>query len=792
MTNQSKLGLYQRIGDIGSVAAGRIRSNRFGMIVVLAVSLLSLICFGAIHYSRSVRSAFVFLDNVEARSLDARFQLRGAIPPDPNIVIAAIDQKTVDQLGWPFSRSHYARMLQTLHRDGARVVAFDVDFPFPDRSGNLDALSKLEDAYSQNRGATPHDPFLQKLNVLRAESDGDSQFAKSIEEAGNVVLGHLFFFNPSEIRDMPKERVQAYSEILAFQAYPQVLKRKSQQAFPFLLDAPGALGVEPNLRSFAEAAKSYGAFNFEADNDGTFRRAPLIFRYRDPSSESSDENFYPSLDVEAVRLFLASGPEQTKVWFNPTGIEAIELGNRQIRPDLSGRVLINYSGPAGTYPYYSLVDIASGALPPGAYKGKIVIVGATAIGIGDARPTPFAKQGYPGVEIHANVIDNLLHEHLLKRGFSEEMTDLWVLLLCGLLMGVVFVITPPLTATVFFFGSAFALGGFVYYGFSVDGRWLSFVLPGTTLAMNYLGVISCRVLIEDREKRKVRRAFGQYVSPGHIARMLKDPGRLQLGGEQAELTVMFSDIRGFTGIAEKLSPKELVSLLSEYLTAMTDIVFQHRGTLDKYIGDAVMAFWGRPFLDLPEHAASACRSALLMQESLNQLNRKWEREKRPTLRVGIGINTGLMMVGNMGSLRRFNYTVMGDHVNLASRIEGLTKEYGVQIIISESTLRQIGSEFVVRELDLIRVKGKTQPVAIYELLGPASDRAKYDELILGFHAGYAKYKAEEWAIAHEIFSSLTSQFPSDGPSKLFMERCAQFMREPPTDEWDGVFSMTHK
>jgi adenylate cyclase len=779
-------------------ALGSLKSHRYSLVISALVTVLGLAIFVAINWLGGLRSAFVFLDNVEARSLDARFQFRGPVKPDPQIAIVAIDQKTIDRLGWPFPRSNYGRMLRTLTRDGAKVVGFDVDFSFPDPGTGGKMLSQLEEEYRRTHGSGAKDAYLERLRALRDESDSDQQFAKAIEAAGNVVLGHLFFADRAEIRHMDPERMKAYDEVLAFQAYPQVRKvteagKPAPSGNSFALQsASPIIGVEPNLRLFADAAKSYGAFNVEAENDGTYRRASLIFRYAGFEGNPDEETFYPSLDVQVARIFLGASDQDTVLWFNSAGPELIELGPTKIHPDLSGRTLINYAGPAQSYPHYSFSDVADGLTPPHTFQGKIVFVGATAIGIGDMRPTPFAKQNYPGVETHANVLDNMLHDRFLRRGSSEEITDLWVMLFCGVVMGLLFVMVRPVVSTVLFGIAVALLLGFVTYNFSAHGRWLSLVLPGTTLSMNYLGVVSYRVLFEEKEKRKVRGAFSQYVAPGFIAQILKEPGGLKLGGEQVELTVMFSDIRSFTSISEKLSPPALVELLNEYLTTMTDIVFQSRGTLDKYIGDAVMAFWGRPFRELSDHASLACGAALAMVEGLRKLNETWASQGRPTLRFGIGINTGPMMVGNMGSRRRFNYTVMGDHVNLASRVEGLTKEYGTQVLLTEFTYHHVAGQFVTRELDLIRVKGKKQPVAIYELLAPASEQTQYQELLKDFKQGLEFYKVGRWVEASEVFELLAEKFPSDGPTKLLLSRSRKFLEEAPEGVWDGVYTMTTK
>jgi adenylate cyclase len=783
------LALFSKDGFRATMAS--LKSHRWSLAVSLAITVMGLLAYVYINFGGSRRSGLVFLDNVEARSLDARFQFRGPIQPAPEVVIVAIDQKTIDRIGWPFARFNYGRMLQTLSRDGAKVVGFDVDFPFPDRLARGGALSELEQEYRRThpRG---NEEFLSRLQQLEAEADSDGQFARAIKESGNVVLGHLFFTNKSQIEHMDAQRIKEYDEVLAFQAYPQVLKRVSKERYRFNLEADDAIAAEPNLRIFADAANSYGAFNFDPDNDGTIRRASLIFHYNDPNRPTIEENFYPSLDIQMARLYLGAGPQETIVWFNVNGPEVIELGSKKVVPDASGHALINFAGPAQTFPHYSFADVADGVTPKGTFKDKIVVVGATALAIGDMRQTPFAKLDYPGVEIHANVLDNILRDRFLKRGVIEQAYDLAVMLVCGLVMGLFFVTLRPLVATVLYVIAVVALVTFVYLNFSVAGRWLSLVLPFSTLSFNYLGVVSYRVLFEEKEKRKVRGAFGQYIAPGFIAQILKDPGKLKLGGEQVELTVMFSDIRSFTSISEKLTPPELVELLNEYLTVMTDLVFKHRGTLDKYIGDAVMAFWGRPFLDQMDHAALSCEAALEMIENLQELNKKFAAEGRPTLRIGIGINTGDMICGNMGSLRRFNYTVMGDHVNLGSRAEGLNKEYGTQIIITENTYEYVADKFVTRQLDLIRVKGKRQPVAIYELLGPLDQKARYAELLTEFGQGLEAYKAGQWETALSVFKAMAAKYPSDGPTKLFLKRTKDFMEAAPEGVWDGVYTMTTK
>jgi len=336
------------------------------------------------------------------------------------------------------------------------------------------------------------------------------------------------------------------------------------------------------------------------------------------------------------------------------------------------------------------------------------------------------------------------------------------------------------------------IGG-VYFAF-LKGWWLNFTVPISTLISNFGLVALYRALVEEKEKRKVRGAFQYYLSPEVIRRLLQNPELVQ--PRKNEVTVMFSDIRGFTSISEKLDPQELALLLNQYLTNMTKIVFDHSGTLDKYIGDAVMAFWGAPFVE-PGHAIRACRSALQMMSRVAELREQWRTQNKPDLDIGIGLNTGVASVGNMGSELRYGYTAMGDAVNLASRLEGLNKEYRTHILVSETTYAAArDTRLIFRELDLLRVQGKMQPVTIYELL------ASHDTLIDGagelaarlemFARGRACYQTRQWRESQIIFEKLLERWPDDGPSRTFWKRCQDYLFDEPESNWDGVFVMSHK
>src|SRR5205823_2045576 len=373
--------------------------------------------------------------------------------------------------------------------------------------------------------------------------------------------------------------------------------------------------------------------------------------------------------------------------------------------------------PGYTYPHYSLADVLVKKFRAETFKGTIVLIGATATGIGDLRTTPYGGLDYPGVEIHANVIDNILHQSFLVRGAKQTLTDVLLILVFGFPLGIWMALVSPRWM---WFG-AFLCAPLValdYWAFLHDW-WLNLTVPALTLAANVLLVSLYRSLFEEKEKRRVRSAFGQYLSPEVIRRLLLNPQLVE--PRRTEISVMFSDIRGFTTISEKLDAQDLAHFLNLYLSDMTRIVFDRHGTLDKYIGDAVMAFWGAPFEE-PGHAVRACESSLDMMKRVGELQKQWEAEGKPRLDIGIGLNTGVASVGNMGSSLRYGYTALGDTVNLSSRLEGLNKDYGTHIIVNESTYNAVkDSDFIFRELDLIRVKGKLQPVTIYELVGRGSD-----------------------------------------------------------------------
>jgi adenylate cyclase len=753
---------------------------RAGLAISFSVCLISLTLYISLYVGRVSNPLLEFLANIELKTLDARFKLRGQRLPGSAVVIVAIDQKSEDILGrWPFPRSYFARAVDYLRESQARVIAFDVNFPQPDQNSALQALQQVRGEYDElSKQGFQNADFDARLKTLEASADNDKQFADSIQRFQNVVLGY-FRLTPQEAINQDAKRVSDFVNYLSFQCYPQVIPPGSEKKF----DGLEAASVSPNLPEFALYAKNFGYFNVIPDSDGTVRREPAIMRYKD--------SLYPSLDIASSLAYTNLSLDQVSVVFNPNGLERIDFGKVSIPTDPEGYVQIDFMGPVKTFSTYSLSDVVQHKVPPQDLKDKLVLIGPTATGIADMAVTPFQQMAYPGVEVHANFIDNILYNHFIQRGIRENLIDIAFLLLFSLGAGLFISVVPPVRATVILL---MLLGIFLwltYYLFATYRVWIVAFLPTAALTVNYASIISYRFFFEEREKRKVRGAFTQYVPPGLISQIMQHPELLRLGGEEKVLTAMFSDIRGFTALSEGLSPTSLVEVLNEYFSEMTDVIFKHWGTLDKLIGDAMMAFWGAPYPQ-DDHALRACRAALEMHQTLTRLQARWDAQGRPRIDIGVGLNTGAMVVGNMGSKKRFNYTIMGDNVNLASRLEGTNKEFGTRLIISENTYQAVQKEMLVRELDLIRVKGKLKPVKIFELVGTLADSDQHRERIDRFQKGLEAYREGNWATALEFFEGLASDYPQDGPSHVFVKRCHQYLLHPPEGVWDGVHVMKTK
>jgi adenylate cyclase len=519
----------------------------------------------------------------------------------------------------------------------------------------------------------------------------------------------------------------------------------------------------------------------------------MLVQYQDRVDLEEDTDYlFPPLSLTMLKKYLDGA---VVVDIDEFGVRRVVLAGDQskdIPVNEKGEMSINYYGPEHTFPHYSIIDILEGRISREQLAGKMVLIGSTAIAIEDFRPTPF-DEVFPGIEIHATVIDNILRDRYLRApAVSVFLIDILSVMLIGLLLLFTIPRVGALSGSLLVVPLFFTTVGVHYYLFAS-------LLLTTHLVPVLMQVVFCslalyisRFFMEEKEKKYIHSAFGRYMSPLVIEQLVNDPSKLKLGGDRKELSAFFSDLAGFSTISEKMKPGELVHLLNEYLTDMTNIVLKYDGTLDKYEGDAIMAFWGAP-LDDGAHAEKCCRAALEMQARLAELRTMWAEEGRPLLTARMGINTGQMVVGNMGAEARMDYTIMGDEVNLAARLEGVNKEYGTEVIISQSTLDKCPDIFEVRELDSIRVVGKKQAVVIYELLGLKGALPEEKKEIIDLYAmGLSLYKKRKWNEAIEIFGQIFEKAPDDGPSLTYLERCLGFRIHPPGPDWDGVHVMRSK
>ena len=785
--------------------------HRVSFLLSLSITFFALILYVLTFVGERPTPIFEFVQRLELATLDTRFRYRPKrfAHPDSRIVVIDIDQRAQEVLGrWPFSRSYFAKTLDILHDDGAKVVGFDITFSKPEVDRTADALrsfwKKLEER--KKAGVTLDPVIAAEIQKLDVASDADKQFAAAIQRFGPVILGNYFLFTEADLRGIEASTLDTYANQIAFFAYPPAhplhpeaqKQEKARMLETFALANLLPQGAEANLDQLTSALNGdfswTGFFNAPPDADGIVRRTTLVLPYG--RTKNPDEwDIYSSLDLMTARAFLGPPAQDMNLIYGPQGIVEIRFGDvLLLHPDGRGQLMINFQGPASTFTHKSIVDVLQKNFVPGTFQGKIILIGATATGIGDLRGTPYGGTDYPGVEIHANVIDNILNQRFLKYGFRQALADVLLIMFFGIPLGIWMALVSPRWM---WFGVSLLVPMIaVNFWAFLHGWWLNLLVPALTLSTNVLLVSLYRSLFEEKEKRRVRSAFGQYLSPEVIRRLLVNPRLVE--PKKTDITVMFSDIRGFTTISEKLDAQDLALFLNQYLSDMTGLVFEHHGTLDKYIGDAVMAFWGAPFEE-PGHAGRACNTALKMMVRVREMQKKWEAEGKPRLDIGIGLNTGVASVGNMGSALRYGYTALGDTVNLSSRLEGLNKDYGTHILVNETTYAAAKDEgFVFRELDLIRVKGKLQPVTIHELIGRAGEPSTYgtpDEVrtrLNAFLQARDLYRKRQWEEAQKTFQTVLDKWPDDGPSRTYWKRCQDYLFDEPPSGWDGVFTMTHK
>ncbi|MBN1465498.1 adenylate/guanylate cyclase domain-containing protein [candidate division KSB1 bacterium] len=689
------------------------------------------IILGAVFIARFF-NIFSVVESMQLKTIDSFFKFRGPVqPPDTSIVIVGIDDKTLSSLAekWPLPGRYYGRLVKNLTRGGARAIVFDIEF----------------------------------FETNAREPQEDFAFSDAIQQARNVILAGKIIYETGR-RGVEDENILRPN--------------------PWLL----------------ESGVPWGTVNSIEDTDGFMRRYILFLEYK-------GEAFYP-LAIEAYKqLFRPTIPKEA----NRTGKEFI-LGERRIPKIDANTMMINYRGPAETtFKTFSFVDVVDDAdfeLVDGSdtdafeyhltwetFKDKIVFVGAAAEELHDIKFTPFyyykgKRVKMPGVETHANALSTIMRGDFIRK--IDPFVDFSILIVLVVLATICILYLKPLQATLLILVEMALLRFIAYKVFLHRGLIIDVTMPLIAVLFSYMSGLVFTIITERREKVRIRRIFQHYMSPTIVNQMI-DSGKLpEFGGERRELTVLFSDIRQFSHFSEKHEPEFVVKRLSDYLTQMVDIIFANNGTLDKFVGDEIMALFGTPYY-FADHAEKACCTAVEMMNGVRLLQKKWAAENSDYFDIGIGINSGNALVGNLGSKQIFDYTVIGNEINLGARLESANKIYQTFILISENTYQLAKDKIVAREIDHVRVVGIQKPVRIYELRAMEPLPQIEEELIMGtFAEALELYKSHRWGDALKAFRRILRHFPSDGPSRLYTVRCLDFLEHPPDPDWDGVHELKQK
>jgi adenylate cyclase len=743
-----------------------VKRNLLRILVGVAITL-----FFAGHAAHFYGIAFI--DKLDNDIYDARLRLTMPRTGDPRIVILDIDEKSLGEIGrWPWSRNVLARLMDKLFDQyKVKMVGFDVIWAERDTSSGVDVLDALAKKDLKDDVA-----YQSSFRHLRAKLDYDARFAASIK-GRPVVLG--YYFNGEE-------------NAVKVNAIPKPVLPKGTfegRGIPF----PKWNGYTGNLPIYMENAPVAGHFTPLVDDDGVVRRVPILLEY--------EGAYYEPLSLAMVRMLLSleTGvlppvepifpPDQSGGQYG--AMEWIQVGPHRIPVDAEAAALIPYRGPKATFAYVSLGDVLNDRVKPEQLAGKIALVGTTAPGLQDLRSTP-AGSVFPGVEIHANMIASIISDDLKQKPAYIVGAEVLLLLAVGLALSL---LIPMLSAAWASVAALSCLALVTAFNFALWTK-ADIVLPLANAILMTAFVYTLNMaygyFVESRSKRQFTELFGQYVPPELVDQMAADPGKYTMEPKAAVLTILFSDIRGFTSISEALKPEDLREYINDYLTEMSGIIrAKYHGTLDKYIGDAIMAFWGAPVEDA-RHAVNGVRAAMAMQKECAVLNAKFAARGWPALRIGVGLNTGNVRVGDMGSQVRRAYTVLGDAVNVASRLEGRTKYYGVGILVGQNT-RDLVKDIVFREVDRIKVKGKDEALTIYEPIAPESevDRPLRDELAL-WDAALAAYRTRNWDRAAASLADLRRLNPACGLYVRYADKVAGFRRSPPPSDWDGVTAFDEK
>lgn len=738
-------------------------------IIRLALSLVILL---AMLVDTSGLYKYPILSKLENWTYDARLNFTRPNTIDDKVVIVDIDETSLVKVGrFPWKRDILGELVGNLYDHyQIKTMGFDIIFAEKDESSGLAAFNKLAQNELKNDRK-----YLETLEKLRPTLEYDEIFAKNIR-GKNIVMG--YYFKTSLQGDEEQETGLLPSAIT-----------KMDSEWGQRLPINKAAGYSGNIDILQQAAQAGGYFdNPFVDLDGVFRRVPLV--------QSYNQSLYASLALATTQSALGNpnielivetaGKKNGQDYY---ALESLNLGDYKIPVDHNGAVYVPYRGLAHSFPYVPAHKVLDKSADMSVLKDKIILVGTSAPGLLDLRSTP-VQNVYPGVEVHANIISGILNNTIKQKPAWTIGYEFLLLILVAAATSVVLMFLSPINAAL----SSLIITSIVIVGTMAgwnQGLILPLASPISLIALLFILYMTYGFFIESRSKRLLANTFGQYIPPELVDEMVDTNAEFSLEGESREMTVLFSDVRGFTTISEGLDPKELTQLMNAILTPMTRVIHKNRGTIDKYMGDAIMAFWGAPLHD-PEHARHALYAAFDMMAELRIMQKEFKEKGWPPINVGIGLNTGVMNVGNMGSEFRVAYTVLGDAVNLGSRLEGLTKNYGVDIIVSETT-RDAVSEFVFKELDLVKVKGKNEPVAIFTPIGHKND---VDKAITAEISRYKQalrvYRQQNWDKAEMDFFNLSQSFPDCLLYQEYLNRIANYRMNPPGDDWDGVYTHTSK
>ena len=681
------------------------------------------------------------------------------------VVIADIDEASLKEIGqWPWPRTVIADLVTRLREYGAVAVGFDIVFAEPDRMSPAVAAGSFRGLDAQTR---------EKLTALPSN---DTIFAEAIKKAGGIVVGQAGAAAPAPRNDADATLQTGFAI-------------RGPDPRPFLVTFPGLLR---NIPAIEQAAAGRGLFSINPERDGIVRRVPVVM--------DAQDGLVPSLTIEMLRVVSRAGAILIRT--DQTGVRAVAVPGLEVPTDKNGQFWVHFNSHDPER-YVSAADILNGRVPADRFRGRLVLVGTSAVGLLDIKTTP-VEPAMPGVEVHAEILENVLTKSLLASPGYAIGGEIVAAVVFGL---AIIVAAPMLPAGIVVALGAVLIAGLIgisWYFFVEHHLLIDFTYPLISCWLIYLVLTFVNYFREQQQRQQIRSAFGFYLSPPLVEQLARSPEKLVLGGEERRMTILFSDVRGFTTISEhyKDDPQGLTHLMNRFLTPLTNAIIERKGTIDKYIGDAIMAFWNAP-VDDAEHEANACDAALEMLARAEVLNGELKREAEASggvympLRIGIGLNSGPCVVGNMGSDFRFNYSVLGDTVNLASRLESRTKDYRLSLVIGSRTAERAKEKFATMEIDLIQVKGKKQPELVFTVLGrvEVAEDPRCTELRDLNAQMLAAYRKQQWDDAERLIErcrKLAGGFGVDGLYEMYIGRIAVYRAEPPPPDWTGVYEAESK